>query len=209
MKNPWLAIPVDEYVGHMRSPEVGQYEILNQLMRDTVQTSRPGNMVVLGCSNGNGFEHIDPAVTTRVVGVDVNLRYLQELARRFPHPPFALDLLCTDLETSRFGAQAFDLVHAALVFEYVDWLTVLPRVAEALRPQGVLSIVLQLPSRVIPAVTPTPFTSLELLGSVFHYVDPDLLVARAAELALQLASRRTEPLRSGKAFEVLQFKKGI
>jgi hypothetical protein len=28
--------------------------------------------VVLGCATGNGFEHIDPLVTRRVVEIDIN-----------------------------------------------------------------------------------------------------------------------------------------
>jgi len=54
-------------------------------------------------------------------------------------------------------------------------------------------------------VTPTPFTSLRSLESLFHFVDPDALIEVAEDEELTLAFRRTEPLASGKAFEVLRF----
>lgn len=77
----------------------------------------------------------------------------------------------------------------------------------ALRAGGVLSVVLQLPSSSSPAVTPTAFTSLRSLESIFRFVVPDVLVTEAAAFGLAVDSRRTEPLPSGKAFEVLRFTK--
>jgi len=208
MSNPWLTIPADEYVGHMSSPEVGQYQVLNGLLRDALGSIRPRSLLVLGCAMGNGFEHIDPGVTSRVVGVDINPGYLQRLVERFPHPAFALDVRCYDLAAYAFEPRAFDLVHAALVFEYVEWSLLLPRVVGALRPRGMLSVVLQRPSQATPAVTPTRFTRLRSLESIFRFVEPDDLAADAIALGLHLESRRTERLESGKAFEVLRFRIG-
>jgi hypothetical protein len=207
MNNPWLEIPADDYVGHMSSPEVGQYQLLNLLMRDILDSTRPRTLLVLGCSMGNGFEHIDPHVTSRVVGVDINPLYLERLVEKFPHPDFLIDVRCADLTVYPFEPDAFDLVHAALVFEYVEWSLLLPHVVGTLKTGGVLSTVLQLPSPANSAVTPTRFTSLCSLESVFQFVEPDVLVARAAALGLPLESRWMEPLESGKAFEVLRFRK--
>ena len=207
MKNPWLDVPVDDYVGHMSSPEVAQHQVLNRLLRDTLENVRPRSLLVLGCSTGNGLEHVDPAATSRVVGVDISPVYLQRLVERFAHPAFALDVRCADLAAFVFEPEAFDLVHAALVFEYVEWSLLLPGVVATLKSQGVLSLVSQLPSPASPPVTPTRFTSLRSLESVFRFVEPDALVAAATALGLRLESRRTQPLESGKAFEVLRFKR--
>jgi hypothetical protein len=207
--NPWLDIPADDYVGHMSSPEVAQYQLLNLLMRDILDSTRPSTLLVLGCSMGNGFEHIDPRVTSRVVGVDINPLYLERLVEKFPHPDFLLDVRCADLTVYAFEPDTFDLVHAALVFEYVEWSIMLPHVAGTLKSGGALSTVLQLPSPASSAVTPTQFTSLRSLESVFQFVEPDVLVARAAALGLPLESRWMEPLESGKAFEVLRFRKAL
>ena len=207
MINPWLDIHVDDYVGHMSSQEVGQSQVLNRLFWEILQNVRPRNVLVLGCSTGNGFEYIDPAVTSRVVGVDINPQYLQRLVERIRSPGFSLDLQCTDLSQYAFEPAAFDLVHAALVFEYVEWSRLLPRIADTLRFDGVLSVVLQTPSPVSPAVTPTRFTSLAALESIFGFVDPDAFIAEAAACGLPLERRRSEQLNAGKAFAVLGFRK--
>jgi SAM-dependent methyltransferase len=204
--NPWLDIPLADYVGHMCSPQVGQHPVLNALLKEALTRASPRSVLVLGCSTGNGLEHVDPGVTSRVVAVDINPAYLERLTERFPAPPFALEARCTDLAACAFEREAFDLVHAALIFEYVDWSRVLPRVAESMRPGGVLSVVLQRPSQATPAVTPTPFATLRSLESIFCFVDPDVLVTEAAALGLHLESRRTQTLESSKAFDVLSLR---
>jgi len=207
MTNPWLEIPLADYVGHMSSPQVGQHQVLNALLKEALSRARPRSALVLGCSTGNGLEHVDPVVTSHVVAIDINPAYLERLAERFPAPRFALELHCADLVESSFEREAFDLVHAALILEYLDWVRVLPRVAAAIRPGGVLTAVLQLPSHTTPAVTPTPFTTLRVLESIFCFVDPRLLIAEAAALGLRVESRRTEHLESSKAFEILRFRR--
>jgi SAM-dependent methyltransferase len=207
MGNPWLEISESDYVGHMSSSAVNQRPVLGRLFGDALDSARPGAVLVLGCSTGNGFEHVDAAVTQRVTGVDLNPVYLRRLLERFPNPPFALDVRCADLAQYAFEPNACDLVHAALVLEYLDWLPLMPRLADTLRPRGTLSVVLQRPSVSSPLVTPTTFASLRSLESVFHFVEPDVPVARASGMGLGLEYRRTEPLPSGKGFEVLRFVK--
>ena len=52
--NPWLALPLGDYKGHMRSP---------------------ASVAILGIAGGNGLEHVDPSVTSRGVGLDLNPQY--------------------------------------------------------------------------------------------------------------------------------------
>jgi SAM-dependent methyltransferase len=205
MRNPWLDIPEDFYVGHLSSPTVNQRPVLSRLMGDALKSVRPRTMLVLGCSTGNGLEHINPEVTSRVTVVDLNPAYLRRLAERFPNPGFELDVQCADLADCVLEPEAFDLVHAGLVLEYVEWPLLLPRVASTLKPGGVLSVVLQLPSAASPAVTPTSFVSLRSLESLFRFVEPGMLVGAARAAGLTLGSQRTESLPAGKAFEVLRF----
>src|SRR5262245_1447982 len=207
MRNPWLDIPEADYVGHMSSPMVGQRAVLDRLLREALASVRPRAALGLGASTGDGLEHIDRDVTSRVAVVDVNPTYLRRLVERLPHPGFVLEVRCGDLADIKLEPEAFDLVHAALVLEYVEWPALLPRVASTLAPRGVLSVVLQLPSSSSPAVTPTEFASLQSLESLFHFVEPDALVEAAREAGLTLGDRRTEALPAGKAFAVLRFVK--
>ena len=207
MRNPWLDISEIDYVGHMSSPTVNQRPVLSRLMGEALESVRPRTMLVLGCSTGNGLEHVNPEVTSRVTVVDLNPAYLLRLGEQFPNPDFALDVQCADLTDVVLEPEAFDLVHAGLVLEYLEWPLLLPRVASTLKPGGVLSIVLQLPSASSPAVTPSAFVRLQSLESLFHFVEPGALVEAARHEGLRLSNRRTEPLAAGKAFEVLRFVK--
>jgi hypothetical protein len=164
-------------------------------------------VLVLGCSTGNGLEHVDPAVTSRVVAIDVNPTYLRRLRERFPNPSFDLDVRCGDVIDIELERDAYDLVHAGLIFEYVEWSVLLPRLAGALRMGSVLSVVLQGPSDSSPAVTPTRFTSLRKLESLFRFVEPTVLVDAARDRGLHLRARHTEGLPAGKSFEVFCFAK--
>jgi len=209
MTNPWLDISEADYVGHMSHPAVGQRSVLNRLVREALEDVRPQAFLVLGCSTGNGLEHVDRAVTKRVTVVDINSSYLNRLADGFTDPGFELEIRCADLSDAKFEPEAFDLVHGALVFEYVTWAPLVRNIARTLMRGGVLSVVLQFPSTSIPPVTATPFTSLQSLESLFHFVEPDALIEATADAGLALVFRRTEPLPSGKAFEVLRFKNGL
>ena len=141
MTNPWLDIPEADYVGHMSSPSVGQQPVLGRLLGDVLEAVRPAAVLLLGGSTGSGLEHIDPAVTARVVVIDINPTYLGRLRERFPNPPYELDVRSGDVADVELGREVYDLVHAGLILEYVQWPPLLPRVASALRPGGVFSVI--------------------------------------------------------------------
>jgi SAM-dependent methyltransferase len=207
MRNPWLDIPSADYIAHMSSPDVDQLSVLNRLVRDALDRFRPRDFLLLGCSTGNGLEHVDPAVTQGVTGVDINPEYLRQLAERFSNPGFRLTLQAQDLADCRLPDEAFDLAHGALLFEYLEWPELLPRLARTLRTGGGLSVVFQRPSEALPAVTRTGFMSLRKLEPLFHFVEPDSVVAQARGLRLEVQKQWTEELRSGKTLSVLHFRK--
>ena len=78
MSNPWLSVPLEDYEGHMRSPGVEQLTILADLFKRVLDRYRPESVAVLGVAGGNGLEQIDCTVTKRIVGVDINQRYLMK-----------------------------------------------------------------------------------------------------------------------------------
>ncbi len=207
MTNPWLEISESDYLRHMGHSAVDQLAPLNRLFGDAMRTVQPRRLLMLGATTGNGLEHIDATITRQVTVVDINPQYLARLRERFPNPVFELDVRCADLEDVTFEPAAYDLVHAALVLEYVDWRALLPRVATALAPHAVCSAVLQLPSSSVAAVTPTGVASIQSLAPLFQFVDADSFIAAAATGGLRLDARRTEVLTTGKMFEVLYLAK--
>jgi SAM-dependent methyltransferase len=191
----------------MASPEVDQLSVLGRLFGEVLERSRPADVLLLGCATGNGLDRIDASVTRSVTGVDINQEYLDRLRADWPDPPFELRLECADVMSRRFDTEAFGLVHSALLFEYVEWPDLIPHLARTLRLGGWLSIVLQAPDDALPAVTRTNYPSLLRLGGLFRFVDPASVIAGARMAGLELQGRQTERLKSGKAFDVLQFKK--
>jgi SAM-dependent methyltransferase len=208
MRNPWLDIPAADYVGHMSSPEVDQLAILSRLLREALERFRPRDLLLLGCSTGNGLVHVDPAVTRRVTGVDINPEYLAYITEQFPNPGFELTLHCADVMTYAFTPDAFDLVHCALLFEYLEWPRLIRELSKTTRIGGGLSVVVQRPSDALPAVTRTAYLSLGRLEPLFHFVETTSVVVQAHSCGFELQAQRTEPLNSGKAFDVLHFQKG-
>jgi len=192
----------------MGSPAVGQLPLLAGAFRSALARCRPGALLVLGCANGNGWEHIDPAVTRTVVGIDINAEYLAILRDRFPEPGYDLTLRCEDLATADLPTSAFDLVHGALILEYVDWRALVPKLACALRPAGTLSVVLQLPSPTCLAVTPSAFASLLRLEPLFRFVETEEFLEAAKSSGLTLQERREMVAARDKAFLVLVLRRG-
>src|SRR5690348_10632310 len=83
MSNPWLSIPLADYEGHMASIGVGQLSVLAELFQRVLDCYHPASVAVLGVAGGNGLEQIDRITTERIVGVDINQQYLDEVQRRF------------------------------------------------------------------------------------------------------------------------------
>jgi len=201
--NPWLEIPADDYEGHMA--QVGQLQALDRILAEVLAEVRPARLALPGCTTGNGLEHVDSDVTELVLGIDLNPRYLRTLQRRFGALR-GLHLLCADLARCSFRPAVFDLVHAALLLEYVDPGAVVPEMARWLRPGGTLSVVLQLPSKESAPVSETPYTSLKALAPLLHLVPPEELERIATGCGLSLERSWRVPLPRGKAFWVGMFR---
>jgi SAM-dependent methyltransferase len=114
--NPWLALPLEDYAGHMGSEAVDQLVPLADLFAEALARLRPRSVAVLGVAGGNGLQHVDGTITSRVVGIDVNPGYLAVTRQRFPELR-GLELACADLARDTLDVEPVAL-HAALVFEH-------------------------------------------------------------------------------------------
>jgi SAM-dependent methyltransferase len=205
--NPWLKVPWQDYEGHMGSPGVSQLEMLGQLFCDALHRFRPEKVAVIGCATGNGFEHIDPAITNQVVGIDINAEYLDVLQDRFAGQIPELETRCGDIMEIDLNHNHFDLVSAGLVFEYVDAPVAVSRISEWIRPGGVLAVVLQLRSPDLPEISSAGFNSLDNLSEVMQLVEPAAVHAAAGFSGLREVFSQSQILESGKSFWVGHFKK--
>jgi SAM-dependent methyltransferase len=202
MRCAWLDIPLADYEGHMSVPGVGQAEMLATQFAELLETWSPASAAVIGCAGGNGFDRIRVEVTGRVVGIDINPQYVQELAYRYGARIPGLELYVRDIQEPVEKIAPVDLIYAALVFEYVAPKPVLRNLKSLCRSGGVLATVLQLPSDQASPVADSPYTSLKGLASAMHLVSPADLAADANEVGFELLSSRLLRLSSGKEFAI-------
>jgi len=197
--NPWLALPLEDYEGHMRSAAVDQLTALADLFGEALARLRPRSVAVLGVAGGNGLEHVDSTLTTRVVGIDLNSAYLAATKARFPDLR-GLELHRADLEQDTLNLEPVSLVHAALFFEHAGTGRCLDAAVSLVAPGGHLSVILQLPSAEHKAVTPSAYPSMATLAGDFALVDPHQLRRLLAQRDLRLTHQARRKLSTGKAF---------
>ena len=207
MANPWLGIPLEDYEGHMSLPDVGQLPVLAELFRCALEYCRPESVAVLGIAGGNGLEHIDCSVTERIVGVDINPRYLDEVRRRFGALA-GLELHCCDLTGRNFSFAPVAMVHAALIFEHAGLGAAIENALALVAPGGNLSIVLQLPGAAEQGVASTRYASMQSLKRDFVLIDRDKVRRLLGLKGFQLVREENRSLPAGKAFWLGVFAQG-
>jgi SAM-dependent methyltransferase len=200
--NPWTVVPAADYERHMGPEGVDQLAPLSALFQEVYLAAQPDRVLVLGCATGNGLEHVNPAVTQNVVGVDVNLQYLGIARQRFMHLGAKLELFCTEAEKFRSSPGAFNLVHAALVFEYLHPEVLVRRISEWLAAEGTCSVVLQLPGGKAPRA---PTRTMQIIEQAMKLVPPDELTRLFEHYGLPRKRAKTVPLKHGKIFWVASF----
>lgn len=198
MSNHWLNILLEDYEGHMNHKNVQQLDALAALFKDAVGICRPESISIIGIAGGNGIDQIDYQITNRIVGIDINPQYLNEVRRRFSHLS-NLELYCLDLQTERVTSLPTTLVHAALIFEHTGLEPALRNVLPLVEKDGKFSVVLQLPSQLEQDVSPTGFLSLQTLKQDFRLIDPDEFTQLMRLNGFQLLQKSCYSLPAGKA----------
>lgn len=199
MSSPWLAVPLADYEGHMKSAKVQQLDALSELFAKALSYCSPSSVAILGIAGGNGLEQIDNSVTNRVIGLDINASYLDAVRHRYAQMS-GLELICVDLAKQRVDVEPVHLVHAALVFEHAGVGQCLDNALSLVARDGFLSAVLQLPSESEEGVSPTEFSALQSLKPHFSLIDPQWLQRTLEERNFHLQEQTRCSLPAGKAF---------
>jgi len=199
MPSAWLEVPLEDYEGHMRAPQVAQMEALAEMFGEALGARRPETLAIVGIAGGNGLDRVDRTRTRRIVGLDICSSYLDAVRARFEDLP-GLELHCVDLAEADVELEPVDMVHAALVFEHAGVGRCLDNALSLVKPGGSFTAVLQLPSESAAGVAPTGFDSLQKLAPDFQLIDPAWFCTAVARRGLTLQSETRRPLVSGKAF---------
>jgi SAM-dependent methyltransferase len=207
MRNPWLDIPLADYEGHMALPHVGQAQLLSDIFAAALHKHSPRSVAILGCAGGNGLDRVDLKTTERIVCLDINSEYIEQVRARFGHRMPMLEAIVGDLQADNLSFPAVELIFAGLVFEYVDVDGVLAKIRPRLSENGVLVTVVQLASSSIPKVTPSPFASLNKLSSTMRLVNPEYLRRLAAMRGYQEIKSRDSQAPGDRQFQVQAFER--
>jgi hypothetical protein len=199
MENVWLSIPLCDYEAHMALPNVAQSACLACELRALLSQYRPASIALLGCAGGNGLETVDPAVTTRVVAVDINPNFVAATRERFPGRFQRFEPIVCDISADQPPPfESVDLVFAGLLLEYVPLPSAFAFFRAALVKHGVLAVVIQRASERLPAVSSSPYVSLQVVAPHMHLVEPDAVTGHAASFGLALSLTRHATMPNGK-----------
>jgi ubiquinone/menaquinone biosynthesis C-methylase UbiE len=167
IKNPWLEISHSDYENHMT--EVGQAQVLNDLTKNCLEKYKPGTFTLLGCSTGNGLEHVKAGVTRNVYAIDINAGYLQILWKKFENKIGNLITFNIDIRKDELKINNTDLLFAGLILEYVEPKSALLKIIRTLNKNGVLVIVIQ-KNKQTSFVSKTKYKSLKKLYEISNEV---------------------------------------
>jgi SAM-dependent methyltransferase len=206
MPSPWLDIPLTDYERHMALPQVGQAKLVADQLAALVTIHQPSSVAIAGCAGGNGFERLAGSGVERVVGVDINPRYIEAARNRFASSVPRLELFTADIQSAALLFDPVDFVYAALLFEYVDPMRVMISLRRHCRPGGTLATVIQLPHASLAAVSPSPYVSLLALGSTLRLVAPEELRAHAEQAGFRNLACSTLVSPGGKEFALQTFR---
>jgi hypothetical protein len=192
----------------MSATGVGQRDALSGLFARALRHCKPASVAILGIAGGNGLEHIDSALTTRIVGIDVNQEYLDEVRKRYSWLP-GLELHCLNLSEATLTPEPVQLVHAALIFEHAGVDRCLDNALAMVAAGGRFSAVLQLPGKPGQEISPTGFPAMQYLKPEFTAIDPAQFRSTLEARNYVLEEQVQLPLPSEKAFWMGIFRRNL
>ena len=203
MANPWLNISHSDYENHMF--EVGQSQVLNSLVKYCLDKYYPENFALLGCSTGNGLEHVIPEITKRVYAIDINPVYLNKTKEKFNRKIGNLILINADIQYDELAIEKVDLFFIGLVLEYVEPEKVLNKIIQTINDKGVLFIAIQ-KSKQTSFVSKTKYKSLEKLTDISSEVDESKIDRFIKSKNMELVERKEIELTQYKSFITLEYR---
>ncbi|MDE7399705.1 MAG: class I SAM-dependent methyltransferase [Oscillospiraceae bacterium] len=203
MNNPWESINLFDYENHMKLDSVMQLQVLNQMMKNQLDTYSVDNVMILGIAGGNGLEHINREKYSIVYGVDINSQYLREVEKRYKNLDGTLKCLCVDLLTEVSKLPTADFVIANLLIEYIGY-DCFKAVVSHVKPKYV-SCGIQINSG-SEFVSDSPYLHVfDGLNSVHHQMDSDNLTRVMGDVGYKSISTIEYLLPNGKKLVQIDF----
>ena len=183
----------------MSLTHVAQAQALASELERLQKSHHPASICILGCAGGNGLEKVDPIITKRVVAVDINPEYVDVAKKRFGKRYPTFQAIVQDIASgSSLACEPVDMVFAGLLLEYVPLRPALHVIRGIAKKGTVVGSVLQRPSKDLPEVSPSPYSSLEVLAHQMKLVEPKELVREAALFGLRFSDSHISVMPNGK-----------
>ena len=202
MSNPWKEIPYSDYESHMI--EIGQAQILNALTKYCLDKYLPEKFALLGCTTGNGLEHVNSEFTKVVYAIDINQNYLKKAKENFVDKITNLETINIDIQNEELKIKDIDLFFVGLVLEYVEPEKTLKKIINTLNHKGTLFIVIQRNYQT-SFVSKTKYKSLEKLAEISKEVNENVIDRFITSENLLLIKREELHLTENKSFITLEY----
>ena len=203
MTNPWTTISLSDYEGHMALDSGMQLQTLTRIMASQIQDCPEGSVMVMGVAGGNGLEHTNADHITKVIGLDINQEYLDQIAQRKILPPEKLTLLQADLTDQTTQLPHSDSVIANLLIEYIGY----EHFVRALDNTGASFVSCAIQVNLDENwVSNSPYLhAFDCLDEVHHLIDVAGLTAAMTKAGFTPKKREDYPLPNGKQLTRLDF----
>ena len=209
MKNPWEEISINDYEKHMSLDSVMQLQTLNKIMKSQFSDHDISTAMILGVAGGNGLEHVDKNMFSKVYAADINEEYLKTVSARYSSENMLGDVLeCihVDLMKDVSVLPSADLIIADLLIEYIGY-NAFQNVVKQVEPTY-LSCVIQINTDEEQWVSDSPYLhAFDRLDEVHCQMEAEKLISSMDQIGYKKLSQKTEPLPNGKALERIDFKK--
>lgn len=204
--NVWNVIPLSDYELHMSNESVGQLKLLDDLTKNCLNKLQPKTALFLGVAGGNGLDHIDNTITTKVMGIDINETYLEATKKRYSAKISDLQLYNIDITKNKEELIKADFVWAALIMEYTGIEKCFEFIENNINVGGRLIVSIQ-SNNGIQSVSSTGVESIKIAGKLFNLVEYSELLEKAKHFGYELETFEENFLPNGKSIKTYNFKK--
>lgn len=166
----------------------------------------PKYFALLGCSTGNGLEHINSEITKRVFAIDINSSYLKKTEENYTNKIRGLEIINADIQNDELSLKNIDLFFIGLVLEYVEPKKVIKKIINMLNKNGILLIVIQ-KSTNTTFVSKTRYKSLDTLSEISNELKENEIDGFIKSQNMELLYKDEIELNNSKSFIRLDYRK--
>lgn len=182
---------------------VFQLQAMNEMMKEQFYAYPVNSVMILGIAGGNGLEHIDKQVFSRVYGVDINKKYLNACKDRYPGLQGILETIHADLTCKASSLPEAELVVANLFIEYIGY-ECFQKVVSQVKPKHV-SCIIQINTD-ISFVSDSPYLPVfDRLDEVHHQMREEELADAMSQIGYRKEAQTERALPNGKKLVRMDF----